>query len=53
VLHACEEAFVTSTSRDVHPIASIDGRRLADAPGALTREAMTVFAERSAANPDP
>jgi branched-chain amino acid aminotransferase len=53
VLSECEEAFVTSTSRDVHPIATIDGRRLADAPGALTREAMTVFAERAAADVDP
>ncbi len=53
VLSECEEAFVTSTSRDVHPIATVDGRRLADAPGARTRQAMTVFAERAAADPDP
>jgi branched-chain amino acid aminotransferase len=53
VFAECAEAFVTSTSRDVHPIATIDGRSLADAPGALTRQAMTVFADRAAANPDP
>jgi branched-chain amino acid aminotransferase len=53
VLAECDEAFVTSTSRDVHPIATIDGRLLADAPGALTRRAMTVFAERAATNADP
>jgi branched-chain amino acid aminotransferase len=53
VLAECEEAFVTSTSRDVHPIATIDGRSLGGAPGPLTERAMTVFAERAAANPDP
>src|SRR5262245_16615626 len=53
VLAECEEAFISSTSRDVHPIATIDGRRLAAAPGTLTYHAMTVFAERAAANPDP
>ncbi len=53
VLTECEEAFVTSTSRDVHPIATVDGRSLADAPGALTRHAMSVFAERAEANTDP
>jgi branched-chain amino acid aminotransferase len=53
VLTTCEEAFITSTSRDVHPIASIDGRTLAEAPGSMTAEAMRVFAERAAACPDP
>jgi branched-chain amino acid aminotransferase len=53
VLSECEEAFVTSTSRDVHPIAAIEGRSLADAPGPLTQRAMAVFAERAAATPDP
>jgi branched-chain amino acid aminotransferase len=53
VLAECDEAFVTSTSRDVHPIATIDGRALAGAPGPLTGQAMTAFAERAAANPDP
>jgi branched-chain amino acid aminotransferase len=53
VLATCEEAFITSTSRDVHPIVSIDGRTLAEAPGSMTAEAMRVFAERAAACPDP
>jgi branched-chain amino acid aminotransferase len=53
VLATCEEAFITSTSRDVHPIASIDGRNLAEAPGSMTAEAMRVFAERAVACPDP
>jgi branched-chain amino acid aminotransferase len=53
VLASCEEAFLTSTSRDVQPIGMIDGRHLAQAPGALTAEAARIFAERAAANPDP
>ncbi len=53
VLAPCEEAFLTSTSRDVHPIGAIDGRRLAHVPGVLTAEAARIFAERAAANPDP
>jgi branched-chain amino acid aminotransferase len=44
-LATAEEAFLTSTSRDVHPIASVDGQRLAAAPGPLTRRAMEVWAE--------
>jgi branched-chain amino acid aminotransferase len=53
VLASCDEAFLTSTSRDVHPIASIGGRALGTAPGALTARAARLFAERAAANPDP
>jgi branched-chain amino acid aminotransferase len=53
VLTTCEEAFLTSTSRDVHPIATIDGRALTRVPGPRTREAMSVFAERAAAETDP
>jgi branched-chain amino acid aminotransferase len=53
VLETCEEAFLASTSRDVHPIGAVDGRRLAHVPGPLTAAAMAVFAERSAATPDP
>jgi branched-chain amino acid aminotransferase len=53
VLATCEEAFITSTSRDVQPIGSIGGRTLAEAPGSLTAQAMRVFAERAATCPDP
>jgi branched-chain amino acid aminotransferase len=49
----CSEAFLTSTSRDVHPIGAVDGRRLPSAPGPLTAAAMATFAECAAANPDP
>lgn len=44
VLATAEEAFLTSTSRDVHPIATVDGKPLKSAPGPLTRRAMEVWA---------
>lgn len=47
------EAFLTSTSRDVHPIATVDGRRLPTAPGPLTRKAMATFTDIVAASTDP
>lgn len=47
-----EEAFLTSTSRDVHPIRSFDGRVL-PAPGPVTERAGVVFAERARETPDP
>ncbi len=34
-----EEAFLTSSTRDVHPIEAINGRRLARVPGELTQRA--------------
>jgi branched-chain amino acid aminotransferase len=38
-LAGVREAFMASTLREVHPIRSIDGAALADAPGPLTAEA--------------
>ncbi len=38
-----DEAFLTSSTRDVHPIASINGRALANAPGELTACARSAF----------
>lgn len=43
VLADCEEAFLTSSTRDVHPIEAIDGRPLA-VPGPLTRRVQAAFA---------
>jgi branched-chain amino acid aminotransferase len=42
-----DEAFLTSTTRDVQPIRAIDGRLLPSAPGPLTTRAIEVFAQRS------
>lgn len=52
-LASASEAFLTSTSRDVHPIATVDGRPLTAAPGPLTGRAMVTFAEIVAASTDP
>jgi branched-chain amino acid aminotransferase len=52
-LYGVEEAFLTSTTRDVQPIRAVDGTVLPAAPGPVTRKAMEVFAERSAELIDP
>jgi branched-chain amino acid aminotransferase len=52
-LRAAKEAFITSTTRDVMPIARVDGAALADAPGPLTKRALDVFARCAARTPDP
>jgi branched-chain amino acid aminotransferase len=52
-LAAAEEAFLTGTTRDVQPIRSVNGSRLAAVPGPVTQKAAEVFAMRSAESPDP
>ncbi|MGW4644593.1 aminotransferase class IV [Sphaerisporangium sp. NPDC004334] len=52
-LYEAEEAFLTSTTRDVQPIRLVDDTVLPAAPGPITAKAMRVFAERSAADIDP
>lgn len=47
------EAFLTSTSRNVHPIAHVDGTRLTEAPGPLTRHAAEVWQRCEARDSDP
>ena len=53
ILADCSEAFVTATSRDVHPIGTIDGRSLPVVGGQLTTEVVRSFAHHSAADFDP
>jgi branched-chain amino acid aminotransferase len=48
-----QEAFLTSSLRDVHPIATVDAIPLPKAPGPLTRRALEVFKSRAAADTDP
>jgi branched-chain amino acid aminotransferase len=48
-----DEAFLTGTTRDVQPIAHVNGLKLTDAPGPITRKAAAVFAMRAAESPDP
>lgn len=53
VLRTTTEAFLASSTREVQPIATVDGERLQLAPGPLTQRAAAVFAERAAADLDP
>jgi branched-chain amino acid aminotransferase len=53
-LGSVDEAFITSSTRDVQPVRAIDGRVLpGGAPGPLTRHAMEVWAVRSVEHVDP
>jgi branched-chain amino acid aminotransferase len=51
VLQAAEEVLLTSSTRDVQPVAHLDGRLLR--PGDLTRAAVELFTRRSTEAPDP
>jgi branched-chain amino acid aminotransferase len=48
-----DEAFLTSSTRDVQPIGTIDGRSVAACPGPLTIEARDVFLALQSQNVDP
>ncbi len=52
VLNQASEIFLVSTTRDVQPVRSCDGRTL-EAPGPTTREAMKVWAEQERVSFDP
>lgn len=52
VLQEAEEVFLTSSTRDVHPVSRIDQRDLG-APGPVTAEVSATFRERAARNSDP
>lgn len=51
VLDRAPEIMLTSSTRDVQPLAHCDGRPLV--PGELSRAAVELFARRSALDPDP
>ncbi len=52
-LASADEAFLTSSTRDVQPIASVDGQSLPAAPGPRTVEAIDAFAALTASSSDP
>lgn len=52
-LRSTAEAFLTSSTRDVHPIATVDGVALPHAPGPLTVAASSAFAALEARTLDP
>lgn len=53
VLYMSDEAFLTSATRDVHPIRSVDGRGLPSCPGPITERVARAYAALLAAEPDP
>ena len=48
-----DEAFLTSSTREVQPIAHTDGRALPTAPGPTTEKVARLFSELIARDPDP
>lgn len=52
VLATADEVLLTSSTRDVQPVASVDGRSLA-APGPVTEQAMAAYAALVASTSDP
>lgn len=52
-LATADEIFLSSTTRDVQPVRTVDGQAVAAAPGPLTLQAQQVFAARAAADLDP
>jgi branched-chain amino acid aminotransferase len=48
-----DEAFLTSSTREVQPIASVDGRALAAAPGPASEKLAGLLTELIDRNPDP
>ncbi len=52
-LASCDEAFLSSSTRDVQPVRAIDGRVLPVPPGPLTTAAATAFADLLARDLDP
>jgi branched-chain amino acid aminotransferase len=51
VLRSADEVFITSSTRDVHPVDRVDDRELEVGP--VTRAVAEVFARRAGADPDP
>lgn len=49
----CEEAFLTSSTRDVHPLAQVDERRMPQVPGVVTQRVAEAFRAFVAGRDDP
>jgi branched-chain amino acid aminotransferase len=52
-LARADEAFLTSSTREVQPIDAVDGKRLPSVPAPLTQRVTTAFADLVARDPDP
>ncbi len=53
VLHSCDEAFLTSSTRDVHPLARIDQRAMPGVAGGVTQRVAQAFRAYVAGRDDP
>lgn len=53
VLTTCEEAFLTSSTRDVHPLARIDQRDMPGVAGVITQKVAQAFRDYVAGRDDP
>ncbi len=53
VLTSCDEAFLTSSTRDVHPLAKIDQREMPGSSGVTTQRVMKAFQDFVAGRVDP
>lgn len=52
-LRNADEAFLSSSTRELHPIGRVDGAGLAAAPGPVTTRLAAAFTELVRADPDP
>ncbi|MDQ3979393.1 MAG: 4-amino-4-deoxychorismate lyase, partial [Actinomycetota bacterium] len=52
-LAEADEAFLTSSTREIQPIRGVDGRVLPAAPGPLTEQAQAAFRGLLASTLDP
>lgn len=56
-LRSADEVFLTSSTRDIHPVHSVDGARpggtVAEVPGLVTSALAATFAARAAQDDDP
>lgn len=52
-LHTCEEAFLTSSTRDVHPLARVDQRAMPGVEGPVTQRVAKAFQDFVAGRDDP
>jgi branched-chain amino acid aminotransferase len=53
ILETCQEAFLTSSTRDVHPLAAIDGRKLPGESATMTQRVAQAFRDFIAGKDDP
>jgi branched-chain amino acid aminotransferase len=53
VLQNCDEAFLTSSTRDVHPLARINVREMPGVSGAVTQQVAQAFRDYVAGRNDP